>query len=423
MRTRRTGTGWQADDPDIGEGNPTAGDDLLDRPHGLRTNGITIDEHGLRGASASRPATSRANSAALPGGRTESRKSACASCSRLDGLHARRYRALPAGCAASRKGGQHPDTVAGEHSGESRAHGALSDNCDQRFHESSYAHNTQTIAGNSGIEKKAGGKEGGAPADSAVGTLERGLAILQFFKRPGGQRGRGRGGPGFEPQYDLPDRRTPARAGLPGDQHLDSRWRLGRETAQLGVAALQSTDLMRVAPPVLLDLLEGTREAVNLAVFDTDSMVLVFREQGPQSVTISSRLGSRRPMHASGLGKAYIAALKPDERHALIERLDMKRFTPETIVDKAAFERGLVEIQKRGFADDRREFEQTLACCAAAVFDHRAVPVAAISVSGPADRILAKFDRIGAEVALAARAISARLGISRISLDAGAAAL
>jgi IclR family transcriptional regulator, acetate operon repressor len=136
----------------------------------------------------------------------------------------------------------------------------------------------------------------------------------------------------------------------------------------------------------------------------------MFREQGPQSVTISSRLGSRRPMHASSLGKAYMSAMRPNERHALIERLEMTRYTPETIVDKEALERGLVAIQKRGFADDRREFEQTLACCAAAVFDHRAVPIAAISVSGPAERVLAKFDRIGEEVAVAARAISARLG-------------
>ena len=115
-----------------------------------------------------------------------------------------------------------------------------------------------------------------------------------------------------------------------------AQWRLGREAAQLGVAALQSTDIMRIAPPILLGLLEGTREAVNLAVFDSDSMVLMFREQGPQSVTISSRLGSRRPMHASSLGKAYMAAMRPNERHALIERLELTRYTPETIVDKEA---------------------------------------------------------------------------------------
>jgi IclR family transcriptional regulator, acetate operon repressor len=259
--------------------------------------------------------------------------------------------------------------------------------------------------------KKQRTKKEPAAADDAVGTLERGLAILQFFKKT--------------PEASVIEvaaalnlsRSTTYRIaerlrelGFLEISVTSSRWRLGRETAQLGVAALQSTDIMQVAPPVLMRLLEQTREAVNLAVFDSDSMVLVYREQGPQSVTISSRLGSRRPMHASSLGKAFMAALKPEDRHALIKRLDMKRFTPSTIVDRAALERELTRIQKRQFAADRREFEQTLACCAAAVFDHRVVPVAAISVSGPADRMLSNMDRVGGEVAAAARAISERLG-------------
>jgi IclR family transcriptional regulator, acetate operon repressor len=259
--------------------------------------------------------------------------------------------------------------------------------------------------------KKASSKKLETTADSATGTLERGLAVLQFFKRTQEAS-----------VADIAEALNLSRSttyriaqrlrelGFLEVSTTTAQWRLGREAAQLGVAALQSTDIMRIAPPILLGLLEGTREAVNLAVFDSDSMVLMFREQGPQSVTISSRLGSRRPMHASSLGKAYMAAMRPNERHALIERLELTRYTPETIVDKEALERGLVAIQKRGFADDRREFEQTLACCAAAVFDHRAVPIAAISVSGPAERVLAKFDRIGEEVAGAARSISARLG-------------
>lgn len=261
------------------------------------------------------------------------------------------------------------------------------------------------------VKQKRSAKIQEKSADAAVGTLERGLAVLQFFKRTQ-EASVAEIAEAIElsrsTTYRIAQRLRDL--GFLEVNSATARWRLGRETAQLGVAALQSTDIMRIAPPVLLGLLEGTREAVNLALFDSDSMVLMFREQGPQSVTISSRLGSRRPMHASGLGKAYMAAMRPNERRALIERLDLKRFTPETIVDKDALERGLVAIQKRGFADDRREFEQTLACCAAAVFDHRAVPVAAISVSGPAERILAKFDRIGEEVAIAARAISARLG-------------
>ena len=62
-------------------------------------------------------------------------------------------------------------------------------------------------------------------------------------------------------------------------------------------------------------------EAVNLAVFDADSMVLLYREQGPQSVTISSRLGSHRPMHASSLGKAFLSAMDEAERRVLLGRV------------------------------------------------------------------------------------------------------
>ncbi|HEY3730787.1 MAG TPA: IclR family transcriptional regulator [Steroidobacteraceae bacterium] len=248
-------------------------------------------------------------------------------------------------------------------------------------------------------------------ADSAVGILERGLAILQFFKKTpeasvievAEALGLSR-----STTYRIAERLR--ELGFLEISATSSRWRLGSESVQLGVAALQSTDIMQVAPPVLMRLLEQTREAVNMAVFDADSMVLVFREQGPQSVTISSRLGSRRPMHASSLGKAYMAAMKPDDRHALVKRLDMKRYTPETIVERAQLERELNKIQKRHFATDRREFEHTLACCAAAVFDHRAVPVGAISVSGPAERILSNFDSIGGEVVAAAQRISQRLG-------------
>ena len=219
-------------------------------------------------------------------------------------------------------------------------------------------------------KKRAGNRR--KPVDAAVGTLERGLAILQFFKSvPEASVAE------VATALDL-SRSTTYRIaerlrdlGFLETNSTTARWRLGRETVQLGVAALQSTDLMRIAPQILLSLLEGTREAVNLAVFDTDSMVLVYREQGPQSVTISSRLGSRRPMHASGLGKAYLAALRPRSgtrsssdwiSSALRRRLSSTR--PLSSAE-------LIEIQKRGFADDRREFEQTLACCAAAVFDHR----------------------------------------------------
>jgi DNA-binding IclR family transcriptional regulator len=244
-----------------------------------------------------------------------------------------------------------------------------------------------------------------------VGTLERGLSILQFFK--------------VSPEAMIPEvadalglsRSTTYRIaerlrelGFLEVNASTNRWRLGREAVQLGVVALQSTDVMQVAPELLQALLQMAGEAVNLAVFDADSMVLLYREQGPQSVTISSRLGSHRPMHASSLGKAFLAAMGDAERRVLMSRIVLKRYTEQTITSPAALDRDIAEIRARGYSIDRSEFEATLACCAAAVFDHRGLPVAAISVSGPAERVSPQFERIGGMVSNTARAISIRLG-------------
>lgn len=256
----------------------------------------------------------------------------------------------------------------------------------------------------------AAGKSKARKMDLA-GTLKRGLAMLQCV------------GQAREASIlDIADRLTLSRStvyriadDLRGLGYLEvnartGRFRLGSQAIQLGVAALQSSDIMQIAPGMLQFLLETTRESVNLAVFDTDSMILVYREQGPQSVTISSRLGSRRPMHASGLGKAFLSAMKEAERKTLIARLKLERCTPHTQVTARDLERDIAAAQKRGYTIDRMEFEATLACCAAPVYDHRAVPIATISVSGPAERIIPQVERIGTLVAETAGAISKRLG-------------
>lgn len=250
--------------------------------------------------------------------------------------------------------------------------------------------------------------------EAPVGTLERGLSILRFFKN--------------SPEATIPDvagalglsRSTTYRLaerlrelGFLEVNAGTGRWRLGREAVQLGVAALQSTDVMQVAPELLRMLLQMAGEAVNLAVFDADSMVLLYREQGPQSVTISSRLGSHRPMHASSLGKAFLSAMADAERRVLLGRLILKRYTESTITSPIALDREIANIRARGYALDRGEFEATLACCSAAVFDHRGLPIAAISVSGPAERVSPQFERIGSLVVDTARAISERLGFMR----------
>jgi IclR family transcriptional regulator, acetate operon repressor len=243
------------------------------------------------------------------------------------------------------------------------------------------------------------------------GTLERGLRLLQFFAAAGEAtpaEAAKATGLSRSATYRIADR-------LRGWGFLEANpateaLRLGSEAVRLGMAALASLEVTGVAPPHLRRLADQTQETVNLAVVDGDQVVYIHKEEGTLAVKMSAQLGSRRPLHCTALGKAWLAALPAPELEALLAGLDLARFTAATITDPAALAAELDRVRRRGWATDEEEVEEGVYCLGAAIRDHRRSAVAAISVAGPAYRLRARADQVGALVAETAAAISRRLG-------------
>jgi DNA-binding IclR family transcriptional regulator len=63
---------------------------------------------------------------------------------------------------------------------------------------------------------------------------------------------------------------------------------------------------------------------------------------------MSAQLGTRRPLHCTALGKAYLAALPGQELEARLTGLEMTRFMTSTITDPAALEAELDRVRERG---------------------------------------------------------------------------
>jgi DNA-binding IclR family transcriptional regulator len=252
--------------------------------------------------------------------------------------------------------------------------------------------------------------ETGQPGERS-GTLERGLRLLQFFAAAGEAtpaEAAKATGLSRSATYRIADR-------LRGWGFLEANpateaLRLGSEAVRLGMAALASLEVTRLAPPHLRRLADQTKETVNLAVVDGDEVVYIDKEEGTLAVKMSAQLGSRRPLHCTALGKAYLAALPPGELAARLAGLELARHTPATITDPAALAAELERVRRRGWAVDDEEVEEGVYCLGAAVRDHRRLAVAAISVAGPAYRVRAKATQTGALVAETAAAISRRLG-------------
>jgi IclR family transcriptional regulator, acetate operon repressor len=250
-----------------------------------------------------------------------------------------------------------------------------------------------------------------AHRNTLSGTLERGLAILEFFAVTGEASAvmvADALGLSRSATYRILD--TLQEKGYLEVNPASERLRLGVKAAEIGVAALEVVDVIRLAPAYLRDLAQAAAETAFLAVVADDAIVYVYKEEGPEAVRLSSSLGSRRPLHCTGLGKAYMSALPEEERRALVARLDLRRMTENTITDAAKLEEELVATWERGYAFDDVEVEEGVACFAAPLLDYRGRPVAAISVAGPADRVLSKGKKLGPLVAGTAAAISRRLG-------------
>jgi len=82
---------------------------------------------------------------------------------------------------------------------------------------------------------------------------------------------------------------------------------VGQRLWQLGVLAPVQTDLTRVASPFLHDLYAGTLATVHMAVRDGWKVLYLDRLSGQRSVPVVSEIGSRLPLHATGVGKVLLA--------------------------------------------------------------------------------------------------------------------
>src|SRR3954449_7436293 len=128
----------------------------------------------------------------------------------------------------------------------------------------------------------------------------------------------------------------------------DGRYEIGRKLWDLGLLAPVQLELRQVAAPFLLDVHTATRETVHLAVREGTRALYVERISGRESVPVVSQVGSRLPLHATGVGKVLLAAA-PDE---VLERMlaALSREPRHTITEPPRVRRDIADVRRRGFA-------------------------------------------------------------------------
>lgn len=188
-------------------------------------------------------------------------------------------------------------------------------------------------------------------------------------------------------------------------------WSVGVEAFRTGTGFLRQTNLLEIGRTAMRKLMEDTGETANMAVRDGSEVVFIGQVETHSPIRAFFRPGSRGALHASGIGKALLSALSPDEADALLSRAGLRGFTPHTRTNLADLRRDLKDSVTRGWALDDEERHLGMRCVAAPIFDSTGEAVAGISVSGPTVRIdRAAMERFGPRVRAAAREVAEGLG-------------
>jgi DNA-binding IclR family transcriptional regulator len=192
----------------------------------------------------------------------------------------------------------------------------------------------------------------------------------------------------------------------------DGRYEIGRKLWDLGLLAPVQLELRQVAAPFLMDVHTAIRDTVHLAVRDGLSALYVERISGRDSVPVVSQVGSRLPLHATGVGKVLLAAAPLDVVEQALRSLT--RLTRDTVIDPGRMRRELAEVRRRRYARTSEEMSPGAASLAVPVqVERRSGPavVAALGIVVPPHR--RDLPRLVPVLEVAARGIGRELARTR----------
>ncbi|KPI18971.1 transcriptional regulator, IclR family [Actinobacteria bacterium OK074] len=191
--------------------------------------------------------------------------------------------------------------------------------------------------------------------------------------------------------------------------HTECGYALGPRALGLGGRENGHNALRVAAAPRLLDLAVRTGMVVHLAVLDGPDVYYLDKIGGRAAVDCPSRVGGRAVAHCTGLGKAMLAWLAPEEIDARYAQVMVRR-TDHSIgrLDDLHRELGTVRC-RNGLAVDQGECFTGIACLGLAIRGPEG-PVGAISVVGDAR---AAVERVAPLVVGAVRAVSEELLAAR----------
>jgi IclR family pca regulon transcriptional regulator len=189
------------------------------------------------------------------------------------------------------------------------------------------------------------------------------------------------------------------------------RFELTVKTLDLGYLYTRANPLIHRALPFLLHLSKATEETVNLTVRDDTDIIFVSRFMSRHVLNNDVIIGTRMPAYCTAPGIAILSQLPRAEACDILERSDLKAFTPHTTFRMEDLLKKLDTTAARGYATAFEEFFLGDLSIAAPILNQNSRPVGAINIAVSR----ARFSSMDAEGRFSPLVVTAALSISKVS--------
>ena len=178
------------------------------------------------------------------------------------------------------------------------------------------------------------------------------------------------------------------------------KFKLSLRLWQIGMAAYEKNPISMTLKPFLKRLKEFTGETANLTILDNDHIVYIAQEESDKAIKMFTQMGASAPLHCTGAGKILLAYQNEVKRNSIIDKLDLVKYTDNTITKRDELIKKLEEIRNQGYGFDEEERNQDVFCIGAPVFGVKDEIVACISISGPKSRFTEENTRTWLKVVI-----------------------
>lgn len=173
-----------------------------------------------------------------------------------------------------------------------------------------------------------------------------------------------------------------------------------------GRAGQRQSGLRNIALPVMEELRRATGETIHLTYRFRRSIVVVERLDGIKPVRHFLAYGAVYALHATASGKSILSQLPQEDLDTYLA-LPLEAITPRTVTEVDALRTELAHAREQGFAVTLGGNILDVHAVGSAIRDYSGIPIAAVSISAPAERLSNDLlPEFGALIADAARRIS-----------------